>query len=69
MPQSAVDNIEEYQAILGTTKLNRINLAVISIDDKLCLSVTTKLKDNALVRDFFLRLSEFGIKLKIESNI
>ena len=69
LPKAASDNIKEYQAILGTTKLNRINLAVISIEDVICLSVTTKLKDNALVKDFFNRLSDFNLHLVVESNI
>ena len=69
LPQAVIDNIEEYQAILGSTKLNRINLAVISVGNVLTLTLTTMLKENALVRDFFSTLAGFGLKLKIESNI
>lgn len=69
LPQTVIDNVDSYQAVLGATKLNRLNLAVISIGDTICITLTSRLKENALARDFFKKLTSFGFKLRIEANV
>jgi len=68
LPQAVTEQIVEYQAVLGATKLNKINLAVISVGDTITITLTSRLKDNSLAREFYKKLAGFGLKLRIESN-
>ena len=68
LPQTVIDNVESYQCVLGATKLNKINLAVISIGDTITITLSSRLKENALARNFYKTLADFGINLYIQSN-
>lgn len=69
LPSAVIDNIECYQTVLGATKLNRINLAVISVGDTLTITISSRLKENTVVKDFYKRLADFGLNLNLHSNV
>ncbi len=68
LPQTVIENVESYQCVLGATKLNKINLAVISVGDTITITLSSRLKENALARNFYKALADFGIELYIQSN-
>ncbi|MGN1227062.1 MAG: hypothetical protein ACI4TX_00295 [Christensenellales bacterium] len=68
LPNAVIENVESYQCVLGATKLNRLNLAVISVGDTLCITLSSRLKENTLARDFFKRLASFDLNINIQSN-
>lgn len=69
LPKAVEDNLLEYQAILGATKLNRFNLAVSSFGDTLTATITSRLKDNSIPKEFFSTLSKMGVEISLKSNV
>jgi len=68
LPPEVSEQIQDYNALLGATKLNRLNLAVMSFNDETVLTITTRLRDRRIVRRFFTELAELGLSVTVESN-
>ncbi len=68
LPAKASEFIEHYFMVLGATKLNKINLTAISFGDECALTFSTRLQESSIMRNFFQKLTEFGIKTKVFSN-
>lgn len=69
LPDEMNDLIENYYVILGATKLNRINLTAITFNGKCNLTFSTRLVDVRIIKNFFAKLIEFGLKIEVFSNI
>lgn len=68
LPAKASEYIEHYFMVLGATKLNKINLTAISFGDECALTFSTRLQETSIMRNFFQKLTEFGIVAKVFSN-
>lgn len=68
LPAKASEYIEHYFMVLGATKLNKINLTAISYGDECALTFSTRLQETAIIRNFFQKLTAFGIEAKVFSN-
>lgn len=68
LPENALNCIESYQCVLGATKLNKINLAVVSVGDTIAITLSSRLKENSLARNFYKTLADCGVELCIQSN-
>lgn len=68
LPPELKDCVVSYNALLGSTKLNKINLTVCSYNNVTSLTFTTRLKDNRLVRAFFGILTSLGLSITIHTN-
>lgn len=69
LPDNVAKHIESYYVSLGSTKLNRFNLAVVSLNDKMEMCFTSRLKSNQIMQDFFTQLASFGIDVEVETNM
>ena len=68
LPPELKDYVVSYNALLGSTKLNKINLTVSSYNNTTALTFTTRLKDNRLVRAFFGVLTSLGLTVTMHTN-
>lgn len=69
LPQNVAKHIDSYYMSLGSTKLNKFNLAVASLGDKMEMCFTSRLKSNQIMQDFFTQLTSFGIDVSVETNM
>lgn len=69
LPESVAQHIERYDCYIGESKVNNITLGVISFENELSISFSSKIKETKIMRDFFRMLSSFGIPVKVVSNI
>ena len=68
LPPEISECVVSYNALLGSTKLNKINLTVCSYNNVTALTFTTRLQDNRLVRAFFEVLTSLGLSITISTN-
>jgi len=68
LPAKVSEYIEHYFMVLGATKLNKINLTALSYGDECALTFSTRLTETAIIRNFFQKLTSFGISAKVFSN-
>ena len=68
VPQEFNDLIERYEVNLGRSKHNSIAVGLISFNDCLVLTISSKLSENTTERDFFKFLASLGVTVKVESN-
>ena len=68
LPQKMSEYIEHYFMVLGATKLNKINLTAISYLDECAITFSTRLQETQIMSNFFKRLQQFGVEIKIFSN-
>lgn len=60
--------VDRFEVNLGRSKHNAISVGLISFEDTMVLTISSKLCENTTERDFFRILSELGVNLKIECN-
>ncbi len=68
LPPEVEQCVQSYRVMLGATKLNKLNLAVVSCAGKTALTMSTRLKDNRVITAFFAKLAELGLDITIDSN-
>lgn len=68
-PEEFKDYIDKYEVNLGTGKLNAMGVAVVTFEDKLVLTFSSKIKETEIEKEFFTALTKMGIEVNIESNL
>jgi len=68
LPPELHDYVVSYNALLGSTKVNKINLTASTYNNVTSLTFTTRLKDNRLVRAFFGVLTDLGLLVTVHTN-
>lgn len=68
-PPEFINYIERYDCILGAGWVNNIGCAVISFNNNLSITLTSKIKEKYLERKFFRILSGLGLSIYLETNI
>lgn len=68
LPPELHPYVTSYNAMLGATKVNKINLTVSTYQNVTSITFTTRLKDNRLVRAFFHQITSLGINVTVNTN-
>ena len=68
LPPEVNEYVVSYNALLGSTKLNKINLTVSTYNNITSLTFTTRLRENRLVRAFFEVLTGMGLAITMHTN-
>lgn len=67
-PPEFVEYVDKYEVNLGRPKYNPYSIGVISFNDKLVWTFSSKIKENVIERTFFTNLASLGAKVCIETN-
>jgi NRPS condensation-like uncharacterized protein len=68
LPDSLETAVERFEFLLGPSRYNPVNCAVISSCDQLVVSFTSTINETDPQRAFFKQLIRLGIPVRIESN-
>lgn len=68
MPDGLADQIDHFEFQLGPSRLNPVNCAVISVNDRLTIAFTSTMQETDIQRAFFHHLVELGLDVTIMSN-
>ena len=69
LPEEASNYIKHYFVVLGATKLNKINLTAVSYRNECSISFSSRLVENKIIGSFFRKLANFGLEIKLFSNL
>lgn len=67
-PEEFADLVERYDAMIGGGKLNKINVASCSYNNKTVVTFSRTIKETLIEKTFFRHLTDFGIGVDIETN-
>ena len=67
-PKEFSNYIEKYMVNLGRPKYNAKTIGIVSFDDKLCLTVSSKVKEMNLEEEIFKFLASQNLEVLIETN-
>lgn len=68
VPPEFAQKIVKYGVNLGRPKYNAKTVGIISFQDNLCITISSKIKENDIEEEFFKSLSAKGVNVLIESN-
>lgn len=68
VPPEFAQKIIKYGVNLGRPKYNAKTVGIISFQDNLCITISSKIKENDIEEEFFKSLSAKGVHILIESN-
>ena len=68
VPDQMKEHIERFDFMLGASRYNKVNCAVVSFGEYMCLNFTRTIKESLVEKEFFTFLVKQGIHVKIESN-
>ncbi|MGD9901157.1 MAG: hypothetical protein AB7S44_01290 [Spirochaetales bacterium] len=68
-PPEFKELIDRYEINLGAGKLNVLGSTVITFNNKLVYTFASTIKETAIQKYFFKTLSDYGINIRVESNL
>jgi NRPS condensation-like uncharacterized protein len=68
VPEAMQEHIERFDFMLGPSRFNKVNCAVITFNGTICMNFTRTIAEPDVEREFFTFLVKSGIPVKIESN-
>lgn len=67
-PEEMKEHIERFDFILGPSRYNKVNCAVVSFNGQMTINFTRTIKESYIEKEFFSFLIKRGMHVKIESN-
>jgi|LGOV01.1.fsa_nt_gb NRPS condensation-like uncharacterized protein len=68
-PEEFKELVNRYEVNVGASKLNAMTATCATYNDNLVFTFSSTIKETDFIRDYFRKLTAFGIKIKIESNL
>lgn len=68
LPPSLRQEVQSLSFMLGPSRVNPVNIGVISVGNQLCVQCSSTMEETVLQRAFFRRLIRLGIPVRIRSN-
>jgi len=68
VPEAMREQIERFDFLLGPSRFNKVNCAVITFGENVCINFTRTIEEPVVEKDFFTFFVKNGIPVKIESN-
>ena len=69
VPKEFENLVDRYDCLLCKSIINAINIGVVSFGDKISITFTGAIKEHHIERDFCRTLKDYGIDVKIYTNI
>lgn len=68
LPKEFDLDVERFEVNLGRPKYNAKSMGMISYKDKLVCTISSKIKDNSMEKDFLKTLASLGVNITVGSN-